>query len=68
MILEDFVSFKFHQTLFEIPLVKKKTKNSTIFMFHHYKYIISQKYEKIIKSTFSFKALYSSDTGNKSLI
>lgn len=31
MTLEDFVTFKFHQTLFEIPLVKnkKQKKNST---------------------------------------
>lgn len=36
-------------------------------MFHYYKYIIRQKYEKIIKYTLSFKALYSSDTGNKPL-
>lgn len=64
MILEDFVTFKSPQTVFQIPLLKKK-KNSTIFMFHHCKYIISQKYEKIIKNTFSFKALYSSDTGNR---
>lgn len=27
MTLEDFVTFKFHQTLFEIPLVKNKKQN-----------------------------------------